>query len=630
MAGQTDTPTREIWHLSIEDLFAPLPEKTRLGGPGPFVINLSASTAPIDLPVKSFVGYKYAHAYQVQRTEDRRVRYRLRLGPFDTEDAADAVLELVRDIYPGALTATVDADDQRALAPIQAKINAKAKGIVKAKAESQAKIEAKARAEAKAIAEAKAHAEALARAEAEAIAKAEAQARAEAQERAAALARAEAEAKARADALARAEAEAVARAEALAKAEAEAKARAEALAKAEAEARARAEAEAKARAEALARAEAEAKARAEALAKAEAEAKARAEALAKAEAEAKARAEALAKAEAEARAQAQAREEARARAEAEAKARAEALAKAEAEAKARAEALAKAEAKARAEAQAREEARARADAEAKARAEAQTRAEAEAKAEAKARADAQAEAFARAEAEIKAKAQAQAEIDAQRWSAEKQGKDSSPSRNSRPTPAPNSLLSTVATMSRRLIPPKPAAPVTRPTAPAAGGVAGESPRPIEKLAAPLPNLESTQTIRALTSVELEDEQALRWFVIQLSQSENAFDPDTVPNLDIFSAYRLYSVAGIDQGKIVYSLRLGFFGEEVSAGAVASYLTEYYEKPTIKRVSAAERQRFSDSTLEPRKDVGATGSHAVIEITNERYIREKRKVNAAAK
>jgi hypothetical protein len=130
-------------------------------------------------------------------------------------------------------------------------------------------------------------------------------------------------------------------------------------------------------------------------------------------------------------------------------------------------------------------------------------------------------------------------------------------------------------------------------------------------------------MRALTSFEMEDEQASRWFVIQLSQSEDPFDPEMVPNLDIFSAYRLYSVAGMDQGRIVHSLRLGFFGEEIAAAAVASYLTEYYDTPTIKRVSAAERERFADRRLKPRKDVEATGRHAVIEITNERYIRERR-------
>ena len=192
-------------------------------------------------------------------------------------------------------------------------------------------------------------------------------------------------------------------------------------------------------------------------------------------------------------------------------------------------------------------------------------------------------------------------------------------------------------MSRRLISPRlggtraPAAP--SPPAPAAvvaTPTAAPVARPVQQIDTRLPSLESTQTVRALTSFELEDDQALRWFVIQLSQSEDAFDPESVPNLDIFSAYRLYSVAGIDQGRIVHSLRLGFFGEEISAGAVASYLTDYYDKPTIKRVSAAERQRFADQTLEPRKDVGATGRHSVIEITNERYVRERRTARPAAK
>ena len=120
MAAPTKSPlSGDIWHLTIDDLFAPLPETVRLGGPGPFVINLSTSTAPITLPPKNFGGYDNAHVYQVQRTEDRRMRYRLRFGPFNTEDEADAALKTVRDEYPGALTATVDADDLRALWPLR-------------------------------------------------------------------------------------------------------------------------------------------------------------------------------------------------------------------------------------------------------------------------------------------------------------------------------------------------------------------------------------------------------------------------------------------------------------------------------------------------------------------------------
>ena len=137
------------------------------------------------------------------------------------------------------------------------------------------------------------------------------------------------------------------------------------------------------------------------------------------------------------------------------------------------------------------------------------------------------------------------------------------------------------------------------------------------------SLDSTQTMRALTSVELEDEDALPWFVIELATAGEAFDPDTVPNLDIFAEYRLYCVADVGKNAIVHSLRVGFFSAEIAAKAVASYLAEYYEKSTVKRVSVAERERFAEQTVEARKDVGATGRHAVIEITDDLVARRKR-------
>jgi hypothetical protein len=159
-----------------------------------------------------------------------------------------------------------------------------------------------------------------------------------------------------------------------------------------------------------------------------------------------------------------------------------------------------------------------------------------------------------------------------------------------------------------------------------------APREVKKLDEPLESLESTQTMRALTPKELEDNEASRWFVIQLALADHAFDPDAVPNLDLFSEYRLYSVAGLDQGRVVHALRLGFFREEIGAVAVASYLAAYWDKPTIKRVSVAERERFADQRVEARKDVGATGKHAVIEITDELVARRRRsnKTSASSK
>jgi hypothetical protein len=163
------------------------------------------------------------------------------------------------------------------------------------------------------------------------------------------------------------------------------------------------------------------------------------------------------------------------------------------------------------------------------------------------------------------------------------------------------------------------APTTMPLAAAPTSVRSPAKPAVSSVAPPVASAQPG----AVKPLEVESAQASRWLAIQLSLSEEAFDPNTVPNFDIFSVYRLYSVAGIDQGRIVHALRLGFFTDEIAARAVASYLADLYDKPTIKRVSSAERQRFAEQPLAPGKDVGTTRKQAVIEITNERYVREKR-------
>ncbi|HEV7612584.1 MAG TPA: hypothetical protein VGO37_11945 [Steroidobacteraceae bacterium] len=325
MAAPINTPlTGEIWHLTIDDLLAPLPKTARLGGSGPFVINLSASSAPIAVPGKRVPGCQNAYVYQVQRMEDRRLRYRLRLGPFAKEDEANVILKKVRDLYPGALTATADSDDLRAIATMQAKTAMPPPLLPVA---------------------------------------------------------------------------------------------------------------------------------------------------------------------------------------------------------------------------------------------------------------------------------------------------SAPAGPAQPaSSAVPARVSPPVLMREQKLQPS-SAPVARNNTPIA--------RRVGQIADRIPTLECTQTVRALTSSELEDTQAARWFVIELSLAAHPFDPDTVPNLDIFSVYRLYSVAEMEQGRIVHALRLGFFGEENAARAVASYLAAFYAKPTIKRVSTGERQRFSEQPLEPRKDVGATGKQAIIEITSELFVRALR-------
>lgn len=141
--------------------------------------------------------------------------------------------------------------------------------------------------------------------------------------------------------------------------------------------------------------------------------------------------------------------------------------------------------------------------------------------------------------------------------------------------------------------------------------------------APAPEIASTRTVRALTQQELADQSALRWFVVELATAQSAFLPESIPQLDIYSAYRLYTVNTVDQGREVHSLRLGFFGDEIAAKTVAGFVAEYYEKPVVKRISIAERRRFEEHGVEARKDVGATGKYAVIEITDELVVRENR-------
>lgn len=108
-----------------------------------------------------------------------------------------------------------------------------------------------------------------------------------------------------------------------------------------------------------------------------------------------------------------------------------------------------------------------------------------------------------------------------------------------------------------------------------------------------PTLDTTQTIRALTKTELEDAQGLKWFVVQLAVSDQPVNLDTMPRLDIFEAYRLYSIAMMENGSIRHCLRLGFFSEAVSAEAVMGYLKTFFGSPTIERISTAEHERFKD-------------------------------------
>jgi hypothetical protein len=116
----------------------------------------------------------------------------------------------------------------------------------------------------------------------------------------------------------------------------------------------------------------------------------------------------------------------------------------------------------------------------------------------------------------------------------------------------------------------------------------------------IPTLDSTQTIRTLTKTEVEDANAPKWFVVQLAISDQPANLDTMPRLDIFEAYRLYSVAIMEGTLIRHALRLGFFKEQVSAEAVLGYLKTFFGDPHIERISDAEQRRFAEPPAQKAK------------------------------
>jgi hypothetical protein len=69
---------------------------------GNFVINLSASTTPVALVQPSHPDLKNFTFFVSRRREDRRERFRLHMGYFQSQQDAENLLEVVREIFPAA------------------------------------------------------------------------------------------------------------------------------------------------------------------------------------------------------------------------------------------------------------------------------------------------------------------------------------------------------------------------------------------------------------------------------------------------------------------------------------------------------------------------------------------------
>ena len=85
------------------------------------------------------------------------------------------------------------------------------------------------------------------------------------------------------------------------------------------------------------------------------------------------------------------------------------------------------------------------------------------------------------------------------------------------------------------------------------------------------DLDSTQTVRAVTTDELYDSHRPKWYAIQLVVSDRAVNLDMMPRLDVFVAHRLYAVVGKQGNVHQFALRLGFFADPAEARAICENL-----------------------------------------------------------
>src|SRR4026207_2478726 len=69
---------------------------------GGYVINLTSSTTPMALSQPKDPTLAQFTFFVSRRLEDGRERFRLHMGYFETQQAAEEMLAVVREVYPGA------------------------------------------------------------------------------------------------------------------------------------------------------------------------------------------------------------------------------------------------------------------------------------------------------------------------------------------------------------------------------------------------------------------------------------------------------------------------------------------------------------------------------------------------
>jgi hypothetical protein len=103
-----------------------------------FVINLCSSTTPVALSPPDHAGLKRFIFFVSRRREEGRERFRLHMGYFASQEEAEKLLDIVREIYPGAWAGLAPGHRLRTQAPGAARVELPTSTPVTARSEAGA------------------------------------------------------------------------------------------------------------------------------------------------------------------------------------------------------------------------------------------------------------------------------------------------------------------------------------------------------------------------------------------------------------------------------------------------------------------------------------------------------------
>src|ERR1700677_4042585 len=89
-----------------------------------FVINLCSSTSPVALAPPDHAVLRRFTFFVSRRREEGRERFRLHMGYFESQEEAEKLLDIVREIYPGAWAGMSPGLRLRAKAHAEAQVTA--------------------------------------------------------------------------------------------------------------------------------------------------------------------------------------------------------------------------------------------------------------------------------------------------------------------------------------------------------------------------------------------------------------------------------------------------------------------------------------------------------------------------